>query len=84
MPLLTFVFLPFVYLMALFMKYENIFVRIDIFNKDLKLAKFAKRKVFTVYHFNLMKLNKWSKETGILKFSSKEDTVSSIQKYKGH
>jgi hypothetical protein len=83
-PLLTFTFLPFVYFFALYMAYENIFVRLDIFLKNnKKLAKFAKRKIFTLCFVNLRKLNKFSNEnTGeFMKLNNKNDVLNIIQQF---
>ena len=80
---LTVTFVPFVYLMALYFRYENIFIRIDRFNKNSELAKYAKKKILTTYHFNLRKLNRWSNKTGILRFNTEEEILTSIQRCEG-
>lgn len=80
-PILTFSYLPFIYFIALCMKYETIFVRMDFFNLNKPINKFAKRKILTAFHFNLWKLNKFSIEVGIMKFDSKDDVQRTIQKF---
>jgi len=84
-PLLTFAYIPFLYLFALVMAYENLFFRFDILlKKDQKLAKFAKQKVFALCHANLGKLNKFSKETTqeLMKMSSRDDILNMIENFK--
>lgn len=74
-PLFSIVLLPFVYVMALFMQYEMLFVRINIANKNLDNAKFAKRKVIAACHINLSKLNRVSKKAGYPKMIDKKDVL---------
>lgn len=62
-PLLSFAFIPFLYIFALIMAYETLFVRLEYFLKnDRTQAKFVKIKVFKLCFLNLKKLNKLSKE----------------------
>jgi len=84
-PLLTLAYIPFLYLFALFMAYENLFIRLDILlKKDHKLAKFAKQKVFALCHVNLYKLNRFSKESTqeLINMSSKEDVLNMVENFK--
>lgn len=82
-PLFSIVLLPFVYVMALFMQYEMFFVRIDIANRNLDNAKFAKEKIIAACHINLSKLNKVSKKAGYPKVNEKEDALEWLIKRKG-
>lgn len=82
-PVLTFTYSPFIYLMALYIKYENIYLRMDLFNEKKKILKYAKRKIFVLCHFNLKKLNKLSKELGIIKIDNKNDVQVLLQRVKG-
>lgn len=75
LPLFSIVLLPFVYVMALFMQYEMFFVRINIANRNLDNAKFAKRKVIAACHINLSKLNRVSKKAGYPKVNDKKDVL---------
>ena len=78
-PVLSLAFLPFVYGLALYATYENIFVRLDFFNKeDPELARYAKWKVLTSYRANLKGLNEWSKSVGILCFKNRSDVLALI------
>lgn len=83
-PLLSFALIPFLYIFALIMAYETLFVRLDIFIKnDKSLAKFAKIKIFKLCFLNLKKLNKFAKEssTDLLNLKDRNDIVSLVQKF---
>lgn len=59
-PLLTLAYIPFLYIFALIIAYEMLFVRLDFFLKnDKSLADFAKKKIFLLCLLNLRKLNKF-------------------------
>lgn len=82
-PLLTIAFLPFIYFFALYISYESLFVRLDIFIKEDKLlARFAKLKLFQLCFFRLKKLQKIKKEnfTDFLYVKEKEDVLDIILK----
>lgn len=81
-PLFSIVFLPFLYLMALYMQYESLFTRIDFANKNSDLAKYAKRKILLACHVNLSILNKFSKSAGYPKVNSKDDVLALMKKAK--
>ncbi|MCP4611572.1 MAG: hypothetical protein GY845_22915 [Planctomycetes bacterium] len=82
-PVFTMSFLPFIYLVALFMEYESVFIRISFFNKDPHVASFAKRKTCLLCHFDLWKLNKWSDEINKIRANTIDEVLSSIQSFKG-
>jgi len=84
-PILSLGYIPFLYLFALFMTYETLFVRINMFTKnDKKLSFFTKRKIFELCHFNLTKLIRFSQNTGIeiSRLSKKKDAIDMIASYK--
>lgn len=84
-PLLTFAYIPFLYLFALMMAYENLFLRIDIFVKDNKaLTKFAKRKIIRLCHLDLRKLNRFSRDSTqeLIKISNEEDVRKLIGSFR--
>jgi len=61
-PLLTGTYMPFLYLFALMMSYETIFVRLDIFLSDHKaLARLIKIETIKACNINLKRLNRFSK-----------------------
>jgi len=78
-PVLTIALLPFIYGMALFVKYESIFNRINFSNDDPDLASYAKHKILKSFHIKLVRLSKWSRKAGILRFSDRNEVVARIE-----
>jgi hypothetical protein len=76
----TIAFLPYIYAVALYSTYEAAFMRIDYFNPDRSIRRFAKRKIILRFHVNLPRLATWSKDIRVLKFRSKEAVIASITK----
>ena len=61
-PLLTLSYIPFLYLFALVIAYENLFFRVDFFIKDSNgLKAQTKRKIMRLCHVNLYKLIRFTK-----------------------
>ena len=61
--MLLITFMPFLYLTAIYMAYELLFIRLDIFlKKDDDVAKYAKKRIFLLCNINLSRLNKFAKE----------------------
>lgn len=82
-PLLTVAFIPFIYLFALIMAYETLFVRISIFNKnDPDLIKFTKHKIILACHLNLLRLNRFAKESSqdLMRVKTREDVINMVMK----
>ena len=85
-PLLTLAYIPFLYFLALFMAYENLFIHLDIFLKKNKtLAKFAKRRILYLCLVDLGKLNKFAKQNGqeLMRLNDKNDVLNLIQQFNG-
>jgi hypothetical protein len=85
-PILTIGYIPFLYLFALIMVYESLYVRINMFIKNNKdLSSYAKWEIFKLCHFNLAKIIKFSQGTGveISQISNKKDVSRMISSYKG-
>ena len=78
----TIAFLPFTYLMALFVQYESIFTSIEIVNTDSVLARYTKWNIFAACRLNLRKLNKFSKDVRLLRMNSREDVLALMEKFK--
>lgn len=84
-PLLTFVYVPFLYGFVLFTTYEIIFVRIDIVMKnDKALAAYLKQQIFMLCFLSFNKINYLNKE--IVKYlpsiKNKEDISNFINEFK--
>lgn len=82
-PVLTFAYLPFIYFLALYIGYENLFVRIHI-NK--KLARFVKKEIFKACFLSLKLLNQFTRENAIaiMKLDNKNDIKTLINKFKNN
>ena len=76
--LLTAFYLPFIYGWALFLAYDMVFVRIDIFNKDRRLARYLKKTVVTNFHIRLWRLIRWSKSVSHLGINNVSEAASLI------
>jgi len=76
--LLTVTFLPYIYLLALQITYDQIFRHIKHLIKNSSLAKYTKRKTVFAFHLNLNALNKWLRKIVLLKFDSEEDVKHAI------
>lgn len=83
-PILTIVFLPFMYFFTLYTMYESYFLRLDIFNENKAITRYAKRKIFALCHLNLKMLNKLSKEIKVMKINNKNDVLTILQRFKGN
>lgn len=78
--LFTFGFIPFLYVLALYAKYELVFTRLHIFNDENAPIRFAKLKILQTFHFNLLRLNKWSRTVRSMKVVNKSDVVELLRK----
>lgn len=78
--LLTILFLPFLYLLALFLMYESIFIRLRIWNQDPDLIKYAKLRLLLRFGFNLSQLQKWSKKNTNLRLSGRDEVLRLVAK----
>ncbi len=85
-PLLTIAFLPFVYFLALYATYEELFTRVDIFLRDQnkELSRFVKRQIVRACLLNLKKLNKFSKDYAVrlMGVKNKADVTNLAHQFK--
>jgi len=85
-PLLTVSILPFVYFLALYATYEDVFTRVNIFLRDQnkELRSFTKRQIARACLCNLKKLTKFSKDytTRLMSIENKSDIVSLTHQFK--
>jgi hypothetical protein len=79
---LTVMFLPFIYFIALFANYEQLFIRMPFFIKDKDVLSYSKRKIVYEFKFNLRELNNWSKHFNYCQINKKKDIDDSIKNYK--
>lgn len=77
-PLLTITFIPFLYMLALYMAYENMSpcLRACFFD-DKELVEYGRKVVFRLCHFNLVRLERfarWSPEE-LMRVRNKDDII---------
>jgi len=85
--LLTVLFLPFIYLLAVYSLYESIFLRVDRAAKsDQEIARFLRRKIFRLCLLNLKTLNDCSKTiiAHLWTLRTKEEAMLLMQKYQAN
>lgn len=76
---LSFMFLPFICLVVVFVRYDNLFARLGFFIKDPILCQYTKRQLLMTYHFKLKRLDAWAKRLPHLELNSKQDVADSLQ-----
>ncbi|MDQ7815577.1 MAG: hypothetical protein RDU14_00965 [Melioribacteraceae bacterium] len=77
-PLFSIAFIPIIYFYALFVIYENTFMRIKYFCKDQSLITLAKWKILINCNIYLRKAKRLSKELHNLDYSNKKSLIISI------
>lgn len=80
--LLSIMFLPFIYFVALVASYENLFTRLRFFIKDNSLLSCVKKKSLLACGLNLWSLNKWSKHINALRFTNEKGVDEAIKVFK--
>jgi hypothetical protein len=78
--ILTVLFLPFIYILALYAAYNAVFVRLAIWNRDSAILRYAKRQILLHFGLNRRKLIQWSKNNPMPKVRSKYDVLELIGK----
>jgi hypothetical protein len=81
-PLMSLLFLPFVMILNLYVKYENSFVRLKILIKDPILCSYAKQKALLSFNVKTEQLTRWNNLLSVIKIKTKEDVKSSISEIK--
>ena len=78
-PLLTFLYLPFLFIMKVLITYEQVFLRLQYLIKNLKLRRFAKIYSTLNFHFRVKLLERWATILPFQEISSKEDIIKSVE-----
>ncbi len=81
-PLLSLLFLPFVYLLSVYMTYERVFLRIGFDCPDPEILRYAKWKSFLGFHLRARLLDRWAGTTTYNRLDSKSDVKRSIKSLK--
>ena len=77
-PILSVAVVPYLYLVALYVQYENVFVRLKCLDNDKDVTQFAKRMIMARFRLDLKALKNWSKGRR-LRFCSKDEVILSLQ-----
>lgn len=80
--LLSIMFLPFIYFVALIASYENLFTRLRFFIKDNSLLGYVKKKTIFAFGLNLWSLNKWSMHINTLRFTNEKDVNEAVNVFR--
>lgn len=80
--LLTIMFLPFIYLWALYVNYETLFIRLQFFVNDKSLLPYLKKKTLLAFRLNLWLINKWAKHINTLRFEDRASVDQAIRTFK--
>lgn len=77
--ILTIIVLPFIYLLALYINYETLFVRIRCMSKENIIKRHLKKEIFLSANVNLEKLLRISKKLNNYDLSKSDDIKEYIQ-----
>lgn len=77
--LLTVVFLPFLYILATVVSYENVFVRLRFLMNNPELRRFTRGQLLRNFGLNFRDLNLWTKRFVYDRPCTREDVLTSIQ-----
>ena len=81
--LLSILFIPFVYITALFAAYETFFTRLSFFVPEKTVLRYAKLKTILSLRFNLWKLNRWSDYINKnWRFKNKNEVKEAVARFK--
>lgn len=80
--MLSITFLPFIYLAAVAINYENLFTRLHYFMIDESVKTYAKRSIFVSFGISLNKINRWAKYMNKCYFDSNFSVDKAIAQFK--
>lgn len=80
-PILTILYLPFIYFLALYAKYEYYFVKLNHINKDNPLNSYVKYKIVLFCNVRLRKLIRFTKDYPVLEYKTKDDVKNIFKNY---
>ncbi len=78
-PLLTFLYLPFIFLMMVFTTYELVFLRLRFLIKESNVRSFAEIYSFAKFNFNIKLLERWASTLPFQDTSSKDSIKKSVK-----
>jgi len=78
-PLLTFLYLPFIFFMMVFTTYELVYTRLQFLVKDPSVRRYAKMYSFINFNFNIKMLERWASNLPFQDTSSKQGIKKSVK-----
>ena len=78
-PLLTFLYLPFIFFMMVFTTYELVYTRLQFLVKDPSVRRYAKIYSFINFNFNIKLLERWASSLPFQDTSSKPGIKKSVK-----
>lgn len=81
-PILFMFYLPFIFLMNLYVNYENAFVRLQFVVKEPSLRAYAKRCAIKAFHFRIELLNRWTRNLNLTNRENRQDIKDAIREVK--
>lgn len=78
-PLLTILLIPFLYLLAIYINYEDLFVRVNFMTNDRKKNKLLKKEILLNAKLNLSRLTTISKKLNKFDWNHSDNIRSYIQ-----
>jgi hypothetical protein len=80
--ILTTLFLPFIYMLYVFMSYESAFVNLGIFIKDKKLRRTSKWMAFFAFGIDVKLMLRWSRHIALHSPATNDELKDSIREVK--
>lgn len=77
---LSILYLPFSYAWALFLAYDNLFRRINVYNRDRELAHHLKKLILLTFHVRLWRLLRWARQTPVPRINNREEAKMLVTK----
>ncbi|MEP5763296.1 MAG: hypothetical protein ABJ308_01815 [Halieaceae bacterium] len=81
-PVLSILFLPFVYLISVYSSYERAFIRIGSNAADRKILRYAKWRSIIAFHFRTRLMERWAHSTFFNQLGSYQDVNNTIKRMK--
>lgn len=75
-------FIPFVYVIATTVAYDNAFIRINIFIKDKELATYAKLQTALRLHLRFKVIEAWARRIPFAGLTTRQDVVAELRQLK--
>ncbi len=79
--ILSVALLPLIFIMALYIRYEQILIKIHFYTDNKQIIRYGKLKALINFKLNHKELNKWLLSVCASDFESKEKIMSSIELY---